>query len=72
MDPSGLAPVVARWARLLEECDARTSDDLEREGDALRALFGPEGFARFTRLVTAYDFEGALAALRAAAGEKGL
>jgi hypothetical protein len=39
----------------------------------LRALLGgAEPLARFTKLVTAYDFEGALAALRGAAGEKGL
>jgi hypothetical protein len=39
----------------------------------LRVLFGgAEPLARFNKLVTAYDFEGALAALRGAAGEKGL
>ena len=63
--------VVDRWARLLAECDAQTSDDLEREGHELRALFGgAEGFARFAKLVTAYQFEEALAALRHAAGER--
>jgi two-component system, sensor histidine kinase and response regulator len=73
IDPAALKPLVERWARLLAECDARTSDDLEREGNELRALFGAAaGFDRFARLVTAYDFDGALAALRSAAGEKGL
>ncbi len=73
IDPAALKPLVERWARLLAECDARTSDDLERDGNELRALFGAaEGFDQFARLVTAYDFEGALAALRSAAGEKGL
>ena len=73
MDPAALRPVVERWARLLAECDAKTSDDLEREGDALRDLFaGGEGFARFARQVKAYDFEGALEALRHAAGAKGI
>jgi hypothetical protein len=73
IDPAALKPLVERWARLLAECDARTSDDLEREGNELRALFGAAaGFDRFARLVTAYDFDGALAVLRSAASEKGL
>jgi two-component system sensor histidine kinase/response regulator len=72
-DPAALKGVVERWSRLLAECDAGTSDGLEREGAALRALFGGgDGFARFSKLVTAYEFEDALAALRRAAGEKGL
>jgi two-component system sensor histidine kinase/response regulator len=73
LDPAALKPIVDRWVRLLEECDAKTSDDLEREGRELRALFGAEpAFARFARHVTAYEFEDALAALRSAAGERGL
>ncbi|HEX5578438.1 MAG TPA: response regulator, partial [Candidatus Limnocylindria bacterium] len=40
IDPAALKPLVERWARLLAECDARTSDDLERDGYELRALFG--------------------------------
>jgi signal transduction histidine kinase/DNA-binding response OmpR family regulator len=73
VDPAVLAEVVQRWSRLLAECDAGTSDGLDREGDALRALFGGEpGFARFARLVTAYDFEDALAALRQAADQRGI
>jgi signal transduction histidine kinase/DNA-binding response OmpR family regulator/HPt (histidine-containing phosphotransfer) domain-containing protein/HAMP domain-containing protein len=72
LDPAALKPLVERWSRLLAECDAKTVDDLEREDAALRGLFGaPEAFARFARLVTAYDFDGALAALRRAAGDKG-
>jgi CheY-like chemotaxis protein len=72
LDPAALKPLVERWSRLLAECDAKTVDDLEREEAALRGLFGaPEAFARFARLVTAYDFDGALAALRRAAGDKG-
>ena len=58
---------------MLAECDASTSDSLEREGDALRALFGGgEAFARFAELVNGYEFESALGALRAAASEKGV
>jgi PAS domain S-box-containing protein len=72
IDAAALGAVVERWARLLAECDAGTSDELGREGPALRSLFGEPGFARFSRLVTAYEFEDALAALRQAAGEKGL
>jgi two-component system sensor histidine kinase/response regulator len=73
VDPAALKPVVERWARLLEESDARTSDDLEQEGAALRALFGGEqAFARFARLVAGYDFDGALAARRTAAQDRGL
>jgi two-component system sensor histidine kinase/response regulator len=73
LDPAVLKEVVGRWTRLLAECDARTGDDLEREGDELRALFGgQDGFARFAKQVTAYDFDGALEALRRAAAEKGI
>ena len=71
-DPAALKVAVNRWARLLAECDAGTIDDLEREGELLRALFGAEAFARFARLVTAYEFESALQALRSAAGERGI
>ena len=39
----------------------------------LRALFGePAAFSDFEKLVHGYDFEGALSALRRAAGQKGL
>ncbi len=73
VDAAALAEMVGRWSKLLAECDAATSDGLEREGDALRALFGGEpAFARFARLVTGYEFEEALAALRRAAGERGV
>ena len=71
--PAALQAVVERWSRLLAECDARTVDDLEPDGAALGALLGGAApLARFAGLVNAYDFEGALAALRRAAGEKGL
>jgi hypothetical protein len=64
---------VERWARLLAECDAGTVDDLEREGNGLRALFGGgEAFAGFARHVKAYDFDRALEALHRAASEKGI
>jgi hypothetical protein len=64
---------VERWTRMLAECDTRTGDDLEREGRELRVLFGgPEAFHRFADLVTGYEFESALTALRRAAGDKGL
>ena len=73
MEPAALKATAERWSRLLAECDAGSIDDLERDGPVLRALFGgAEPLARFAKLVTAYDFEGALAALRRAAGEKGL
>ncbi len=73
VDPAALKATAGRWSRLLAECDAGSIDDLERDGPVLRALFGSsEPLARFAKLVTAYDFEGALAALRRAAGEKGL
>ena len=73
VEPAVLTEMVGRWSKLLAECDAGTSDGLEREGDALRALFGGEpGFARFARLVTGYEFDEALAALRQAAGERGV
>jgi CheY-like chemotaxis protein len=73
IDTPALRATVERWSRMLAECDAGTGDELEREGPALRALFGgAEAFARFSELVAAYDFETALGALRSAAGEKGL
>ena len=73
VDEAELKGVVERWARLLADCDAGASDGLEREGRELQALFGgATGFARFSKLVTAYEFEDALAALRRAAGERGL
>ena len=73
--PPDLLPDIAafgRWARLLSECDAGTCDGLEAEGEALRALFGGEGFARFAHQVRSYDFDGALHELRRAAGEQGI
>jgi PAS domain S-box-containing protein len=72
VDQATLKATVERWSRLLAECDARTGDDLEREGNELRALFGAEAFSDFVRLVNGYEFEGALTALRRAAGERGL
>jgi two-component system sensor histidine kinase/response regulator len=73
LEPAALKATAERWSRLLAECDAGSIDDLERDGPVLRVLFGgAEPLARFNKLVTAYDFEGALAALRGAAGEKGL
>jgi two-component system sensor histidine kinase/response regulator len=73
VEPAALKATADRWSRLLAECDAGTVDDLERDGAVLRALFGgAPGLASFAKLVTAYDFEGALAALRRAAAEKGL
>jgi two-component system, sensor histidine kinase and response regulator len=72
-DPTVLRPVVARWARLLSECDAASLDDLEREGDLLHALFGDAGtLAAFTKQVKAYDFEGGLESLRRAAARQGI
>ena len=70
-------PRSRRWSSAGRACSRSATpgpvDDLEREGDVLRALFGgAERFARFAKLVTAYDFDGALEALRRAAGEKGL
>jgi two-component system, sensor histidine kinase and response regulator len=73
MDQTALKTMVERWTRMLAECDTRTGDDLEREGRELRVLFGgPEAFHRFADLVTGYEFESALTALRRAAGDKGL
>jgi two-component system sensor histidine kinase/response regulator len=73
VDPATLRATVARWSRLLEECDAGTADDLVRDGNELRALFGAAAaFSRFEKLVKGYEFEGALGALRRAAQERGL
>jgi CheY-like chemotaxis protein/HPt (histidine-containing phosphotransfer) domain-containing protein len=73
IDAPALKEVVERWARMLAECDAGTSQEIEREGHALRALFGgAEAFARFATLVNGYEFESALSALRTAASEKGV
>jgi two-component system sensor histidine kinase/response regulator len=72
-DASALRALSERWAKLLADCDAGTIDDLEREGDLLHALFGgADAFAGFAKQVKAYDFDGALDALRRAASAKGL
>jgi two-component system sensor histidine kinase/response regulator len=72
-DPSVLRPVVARWARLLSECDAASLDGLEREGELLHALFGDaSSLAAFTEQVRAYDFEGGLESLKRAAARQGI
>jgi len=71
-DPAAFKVAVSRWGRLLAECDAGAIDDLEREGELLRSLFGADAFTRFAKLVTAYEFESALEALRSAAGERGI
>jgi hypothetical protein len=68
-----LRPVVARWARLLSECDAASLDGLEREGELLHALFGDaSSLAAFTEQVRAYDFEGGLESLKRAAARQGI
>ena len=73
VDAAELTDVVKRWSRLLADCDAAASDGLESEGGALRLLFGGDtAFARFARLVTAYEFDDALAALRQAADQRGI
>jgi hypothetical protein len=72
-DAATLKSLVERWSRLLAECDAGTIDGLEREGAPLHALFGDaSAFAGFAKQVKGYDFEGALEALRRAAGAKGI
>jgi len=72
-DLGTLKALSERWARLLAENDAGAARDLEREGSALRALFGgPEGLTRFAGLIDAYDFDGALLVLREAAAARGL
>jgi PAS domain S-box-containing protein len=72
-DAATLRALVERWSRLLAECDAGTIDDLEREGGPLHALFGDAAaFAGFAKQVKGYDFDGALEALRRAAGAKGI
>jgi two-component system sensor histidine kinase/response regulator len=72
-DASALRALSERWAKLLADCDAGTIDGLEREGDLLHALFGgADAFAGFAKQVKAYDFDGALDALRRAASAKGL
>jgi hypothetical protein len=58
---------------MLADSDARAGEELDREARELRALFGGgEAFSRFAALVSGYDFDGALAALRRAASEKGV
>jgi two-component system, sensor histidine kinase and response regulator len=71
-DLDALRPAVERLARLLGESDATAIDELESHGAMLRALFTPDGFAAFERLVTSYTFDEALDALRRAAAGKGL
>jgi two-component system sensor histidine kinase/response regulator len=72
LDPQALRALVERWRRLLADCDAAAGDELARESDGLRGLLGAPAFPGFAKRVGAYDFDGALAALDAAAREKGL
>jgi signal transduction histidine kinase/CheY-like chemotaxis protein/HAMP domain-containing protein len=70
-DPEALKSLVERWSRLLAECDADSLDGLEREGPLLRSLFGSTpAFDGFKHKVNAYDFDGALEALRRAAAAR--
>jgi len=72
LDATELKGLIDRWTRLLAECDAGATDGLEKEEGALRALFGPQDFAEFAKLVTAYEFEAALDALRRAVLVRGV
>jgi len=73
IDPAALRTLVKRWSRLLADSDASSLDDLDEESGPLRALFdGASAFDGFAKQVKAYDFDGALEALRRAASGKGI
>jgi two-component system sensor histidine kinase/response regulator len=72
VDSAQLKAAVEKLSALLCDSDAAAIDLLESDGPALRTLFDAAGFARFTKLVTAYAFDDALEALRGAARDKGV
>jgi hypothetical protein len=72
VDSAQLKAAVEKLSVLLSDSDAAAIDLLESDGPALRTLFDAAGFARFTKLVTAYAFDDALEALRGAARDKGV
>jgi two-component system sensor histidine kinase/response regulator len=71
-DPAQLKAALEKLSALLSDSDAAAIDLLEAEGPVLRTLFDTAGFARFTKLITAYAFDDALEALRGAARDKGV
>lgn len=71
-DPEKLKAAVEQMEKLLADTDAASIDFLEGEGSILRALFRPEEFRTFGKLVTSYSFDEALEALRGASQGKGI
>jgi two-component system, sensor histidine kinase and response regulator len=66
VDPEKLRGVCARLEALLADDNAEAGDVMDENGELLKAAF-PAHFARIDEAIRGFDFEGALAALRAAA-----
>lgn len=69
-DPAGIDKAVEDLTPLLEDSDPAAIDLLDSQRSALRALFTPEGFAEFERLVSGYSFDEAAVLLRTASAKK--
>jgi HPt (histidine-containing phosphotransfer) domain-containing protein len=65
VDPDRLNVVCARLEALLAEDNAEAGDVMDANGDLLNAAF-PGHFRNIDEAIRSYDFEGALASLRAA------
>ncbi|NHZ43251.1 Hpt domain-containing protein [Massilia aquatica] len=60
--------LLARLVQLLVEADGAAVDLLEESGTSLRVILGEARLAQVTKAVNDFDFDGALRALRQAAG----
>jgi two-component system sensor histidine kinase/response regulator len=66
------AASAARLAALLADSDGEAVDYLDAHAAPVRALFADGAYAAFEKAVAGFDFEAALAQLRAAAAERGV
>jgi two-component system sensor histidine kinase/response regulator len=71
-DAAQAAASAARLAALLADSDGDAVDYLDAHAAPIRALFADGGYAAFEKAVAGFDFDAALAQLRAAAAERGV
>jgi two-component system sensor histidine kinase/response regulator len=71
-DAGQAAASAARLAALLADSDGEAVDYLDAHAAPIRALFADGGYAAFEKAVAGFDFDAALAQLRAAAAERGV
>jgi len=70
VDPEKLKGVCAQLESLLAADDAEAGDLLDANADMLNSAF-PQHYRKIDNAVRSFDFETALAALRAASGANG-